>query len=167
MAPRVRTPEREVLLPTRGDTRRLGRLLGRLVQAGDLLVLEGDLGAGKTFLCRALARGLGVPPDVRVNSPTFALVHELQGRLPLLHVDLYRLGDASELQELGLVERISRDAVVAVEWGGRFASELGHDRLEVTLLENGQGQRKARLLATGPRSERLFAALAPHLDLAR
>ena len=157
----------ELSLRSRGDTRRLGRMIGELVEPGDLLVLEGELGAGKTFLCRALARGLGVPAHVRVASPTFALVHELPGRVPLLHVDLYRLADPSELWELGLGERIGRDAVVAVEWGGRFAAELGADRLDISMLANDLEGRRIRMQATGPRSVRLLEALQNRLHAAR
>lgn len=146
-------------LANRGDTRRLGRRLGQLLAPGDLIVLEGDLGAGKTFLSRAVARGLGVPPQVRVASPTFALVHELEGRLPLLHVDLYRLSDPSELEELGIFERLGRDAAALIEWGGRFADDLGPDRLEISLVAGAGSVREACFRATGPRSSILLSEL--------
>jgi tRNA threonylcarbamoyladenosine biosynthesis protein TsaE len=98
-----------------------------------LIVLEGDLGAGKTFLDRALARALGVPADVPVTSPTFELVHVLPARIPLVHAVLYRLDVASAAEELGPQERIGLDAVVVVEWGARFLHALGGDGVVITL----------------------------------
>jgi len=142
-------------LPTRRSTQRLGAAIAASVVPGDLLVLEGDLGAGKTFLVRALARGLGVPANTAVTSPTFTLVNEYDTRPPLLHSDLYRLGDADELSELGLVERIGRDAVVVVEWGDRFAEALGNQGLWLWLAYEEKG-RSARL---EPRGERATALL--------
>jgi tRNA threonylcarbamoyladenosine biosynthesis protein TsaE len=126
-------PSLTLPLHSRGDTRRLGRLLAGCARAGDLIVLEGDLGAGKTFLVRALARALGVPAEVPVTSPTFELVHELPARIPLVHADLYRLDVASAVDELGLHERIGLDAVVVVEWGARFLHALGGDGVVITL----------------------------------
>lgn len=140
-----------VPLPTRRATRRLGAALGTVLVAGDLVVLEGDLGAGKTFLVRAVARALGVGAHVPVTSPTFALVHELPARVALVHADLYRLRDADELRELGLVERIGDDAVVLVEWGERFLHALGRDGVLVRLGLDAGGARRASLEALGAR----------------
>lgn len=152
-------------LSTRGATRRLGRSLGRVVEPGDLILLEGDLGAGKTFFVRALARGLGVPTDVRVASPTFALVHELPGRVPLVHVDLYRLGEVEELDALGLHERIGGDAVVAVEWGARFVDSLSAgEYLSISLTVPGdEAGREAVLEGHGQRGILLLARLQAEL----
>ncbi len=98
-----------------------GRCLGTIAEAGDVVALVGDLGAGKTHFVQAMAIGLGVPSAVRVTSPTFALVNIYQGgRLSLIHADLYRLERERELIELGLDEWIERDGVVAVEWADRF-----------------------------------------------
>ena len=149
----------EFALPTRRATRRLGAALGALLAPGDLVVLEGDLGAGKTFLVRGIARALGVPPAVPVTSPTFALVHELPARVPLVHADLYRLGGADELGELGLVERVGHDAVALVEWGERFLPELRADGLLVRLARDEAIGRRIRLTPLGPRGEALIAAL--------
>ena len=116
-------------LSSEARTEAFGRALGALLEPGDVVLLEGELGAGKTVLARGMARGLGVPPDVPVQSPTFGLLHELDGRCLVAHADLYRLGGADELDELGLDE-LSRSAVVIVEWGERLA--LG--RLPVALI---------------------------------
>jgi tRNA threonylcarbamoyladenosine biosynthesis protein TsaE len=145
----------DLALPTRRATRRLATAIGGALVAGDLVVLEGDLGSGKTFLVRGIARELGVPSRVRVTSPTFALVNEHTGRIPIVHADLYRLGDESELSEIGLAERVGSDAVVLVEWGERFAEALGHAGLWVFLSLTKDG-RSATLLARGKPGEALL-----------
>lgn len=150
-------------LPTRRATRKLGVALAAALHPGDLVVLEGDLGAGKTFLVRGIARGLGVPSSVPITSPTFALVHEIdEARVPLIHADLYRLGDADELLELGLLPRIGSDAVLLVEWGDRFAQALGGEGLWLWLSLGSDG-RTARLEPRGARGAALLRRLAPQL----
>ncbi len=136
----------EIELANEGATRRLGRVLCEVLRPGDLLMLEGDLGAGKTFLVRAMARALGVPEEVPVTSPTFALLHDYpDARPPLVHADLYRLGDPDELFELGLMERIGGAAIVAVEWGERFEEVLGAPALRLRLALVGEAARRARV----------------------
>ena len=119
-------------LPTRRSTRRLGRALGGLLEAGDVVWLEGELGAGKTFFARGLFRSLGVPVDVPVTSPTFALVHELEGRVPIRHIDLYRIAEVSDLSELGVDEMLT-EAIVVLEWGARFRSAIAERGVELVL----------------------------------
>jgi tRNA threonylcarbamoyladenosine biosynthesis protein TsaE len=155
-------------LRSRGDTRRLAHALAACVTAGDLLVLEGDLGAGKTFLVRSLSRALGVPTDVRVTSPTFELVHELPAKLPLVHADLYRLESADAVEALGLDEHIGRRSVVIVEWGKRFFETLGGEGivLELSLDPSGEksSARRCEITGYGPRGVALtmrIAALFP------
>lgn len=147
-------------LGSRGHTRRFGHRLASLLRPGDLILLEGELGAGKTFLTRAIARGLGVPADIRVTSPTFELVHELPARFPLLHVDLYRLEHPEALRELGLSDRIQGDAVVIVEWGAHFADALGPDGLLISITLQSENARRCTLSARGPRGAELLAELA-------
>jgi tRNA threonylcarbamoyladenosine biosynthesis protein TsaE len=146
-------------LSTRRRTIHLAQRLAEHIEGSDLLLLEGDLGAGKTFFARALCRALGVPPTFAVTSPTFTLVHEYEGRLPIGHADLYRLRDPAELPPLGLRELRADGAVLIVEWGGPYLDELGGDglRIALALAEQGKG-RKAKLSATGPRSLALSRA---------
>jgi tRNA threonylcarbamoyladenosine biosynthesis protein TsaE len=135
-------------LRTRRDTRLLGAAVARALQPGDLAVLSGDLGAGKTFLVRAVARSLGVKGTI--PSPTFALVHEYSTRrAPLVHVDLYRLrgaGLAAEVARLGLRERRGEGAILFVEWGEDAMAALGGDpALVVSLAITGERERVATL----------------------
>ena len=149
-------------LPTRRATRKLATRLAELLVPGDLLVLEGDLGAGKTFLVRGIARALGVPHRIAVTSPTFTLINEHRARVPLVHSDLYRLGDADEIVELGLIDRIGADAIVIVEWGERFADALGNDGLFIWLSLDEHG-RSARIEGRGKRGHQLLDALSGHV----
>jgi tRNA threonylcarbamoyladenosine biosynthesis protein TsaE len=143
-------------LPTRRATVSLGQELASLLTRGDLVLLEGPLGAGKTYLTRALLRSVGVPHETPVTSPTFSLVHEYEVRLPagparLLHADLYRLDRPGDVAELGLREARGEGAVLLVEWGERFEAELGGRSIGVRLAVD-EGPRRAELtgLAVGP-----------------
>jgi tRNA threonylcarbamoyladenosine biosynthesis protein TsaE len=133
---------------TADDTRALGEALGKRAFQGTVVALEGDLGAGKTVFAKGVGAGLGV--TTRVTSPTFVLVQAHEGgRLPLWHADLYRLGDSSELDAVGLPEVLG-DGVVLVEWADRFPELLPADHLRVQLVEEGEG-RRVTVTATGPR----------------
>ena len=140
------------------ETEAAGEALGALVQAGDVVALSGDLGAGKTLLVRGLARGLGVP-ERRVTSPTFTLVNEYRGgRLTLFHVDLYRLERAEELEDLGLDDLYRQEAVVAVEWPERIPGAIPEERLEVTLRLTGPEAREIAVAGRGERARALAEA---------
>jgi tRNA threonylcarbamoyladenosine biosynthesis protein TsaE len=112
-------------------TRALGAALGGVLRPGDVVVLAGDLGAGKTTFAQGVARALGVVD--RVTSPTFTIVHEHDGRVPLAHVDVYRLQSLGELYDLGFEEVIDEQRVTLVEWGDMVARALPTDRLTVRL----------------------------------
>lgn len=136
-------------LPTAEDTRAWGERLGAVLRAGDLVVLTGDLGAGKTTLTQGIAEGLGVRGPV--TSPTFVIarVHpSLVGGPALVHVDAYRLGGLAELDDLDLDTSLD-DSVTIVEWGHGLAEGLSEDRLEITL--RGDDERLATISAWGPR----------------
>jgi tRNA threonylcarbamoyladenosine biosynthesis protein TsaE len=149
----------ELRLASRRDTTRLGIRIASALAPGDLVLLAGDLGAGKTFLARAIARTLGVPTEVAIASPTFTLVQEYETpRGVLLHADLYRLRDGDqektelEIRRLGLAERRAEGAMLVVEWGEGYERPLGGDlKLLVSLTHGDTGTvRTARL--SGPRS---------------
>jgi tRNA threonylcarbamoyladenosine biosynthesis protein TsaE len=117
------------------DTRSIASALARDLPVGTVLLLSGDLGAGKTAFVRGLAEGLGIDPD-QVTSPTFTLVHEYRGgRLPLIHVDLYRL-DRADLDEIGLDQDLAAAGVVAVEWSERLSRRLPEATV-VTIADRG------------------------------
>jgi tRNA threonylcarbamoyladenosine biosynthesis protein TsaE len=113
------------------QTRAVGRAIAELARPGDVVVLGGKLGAGKTVLAQGLIAGLGVVEPV--VSPSFTLVREYQGRLPVAHVDVYRLGRVQELLDLALDEGAGADGLTVVEWGDLVSSALGPQRLEVRL----------------------------------
>lgn len=135
-------------LRSRRDTQRLGATIAAALEGGDLVVLSGDLGAGKTFLVRAIARALGVKGAV--TSPTFTLVQEYATRrAPLVHADLYRVlgaGVGAEVARLGLRERRREGAILVVEWGEGAVAALGGDpALAVSLAITGPHERQATL----------------------
>jgi tRNA threonylcarbamoyladenosine biosynthesis protein TsaE len=114
------------------ETREFGReLAGQLVN-GDLLVLTGPLGAGKTCLIKGIAVGLGVPEE-DTKSPSFTLVNEYCGRMPLYHFDLYRMKDESELYQIGWDEYLMRDGIVVVEWGEKAGIYLPEKRIDISI----------------------------------
>lgn len=147
---------RELWASNEEETRAVGRALAGAVAAGDLLGLYGPLGAGKTCLVRGLAEGLGVPPD-RVRSPSFTLVHAYNGgRLPLYHVDLFRLEPSAE-DRLALREYLYGEGVCVVEWFDRLGEAAEH--LTVELRYAGTNERRIRLVASGSKYERLIEAV--------
>lgn len=150
-------PELCIDLPTRRSTIRLARRLAPHLSPGDLVILSGELGAGKTFLVRALTRSLGLSERVRVTSPTFSLVHEHDTTPPIAHADLYRLNKDSEVRDLGLVHQRDDGRLLLVEWGEPWIDVLGGDALVVGLV---LGPRRAQIRATGPRSGQVLARLS-------
>lgn len=138
------------------DTDRLGQAIGQGLRGGETLALFGPLGAGKTALVRGIAQGLGAAP-ASVSSPTFVLIHEYRGRLPLAHVDLYRLNSARELESTGLTDYLNGSTVTAIEWADKGLALLPEDRLEIELRHRTVGSRTIRLRATGPNSALLLA----------
>lgn len=113
------------------ETLELARAVGELLRPGDVVSLVGDLGAGKTVFARGVARALGVTE--LVVSPSFTIVREYDGRVPLVHVDVYRIDAVQELHDLGFEEVVREDAVTLVEWGDRIDGLLPGDRLDVRL----------------------------------
>jgi tRNA threonylcarbamoyladenosine biosynthesis protein TsaE len=123
----------KIIMASPMQTRRFGRVLGALCVPGDVIALGGDLGAGKTTLTQAIAAGAGVDPAEYVNSPSFALLHEYHGRIPLYHMDFYRLQDADDVVALGLDEYFYRSGIAVVEWYERAESVLPGGTLFVDL----------------------------------
>ena len=147
------------------ETEAVGEAIGSQLRVGDLVVLSGDLGAGKTTLTKGLARALGV--EQRVTSPTFTIVQEYDGRLPVAHVDVYRLERIQELYDFGF-EELLEDRVTVVEWGEAIALVLPRDRVNVRIelddTDGGDDRRRLEIAADGPswetRRHQLDEALA-------
>ncbi len=142
----------EVVCPEVGDTMAVGRRLAALLQPGDVVLLAGALGSGKTVFTAGLAEGLGI--DDRVTSPSFVLVRRYQGFLTLIHADVYRLGTMAELDDLDLDD--AADAVLVVEWGHAVAGALPADHLLVTFDVHG-GRRTLQLVPRGAWQRRPLA----------
>jgi tRNA threonylcarbamoyladenosine biosynthesis protein TsaE len=130
-------------------TETFGRLLGQIVDPGDVITLQGPLGAGKTALTQAIARGLGVDPRIYVTSPTFSLLHEYLGRIPLYHMDLYRLAGEDDVESLGFTEYLSGNGVTVIEWPERLGGLVPVLRLEIELRISGKAGRTANLTGHG------------------
>ena len=130
------------------ETRRIGQIIGEMAEAGTCILLKGDLGSGKTALVQGLARGLEVPEKYYVTSPSYTLVNEYPGRLPLFHLDLYRLSDM-DFEDIGLYDILdTHSAVVAIEW----AERLSLDSLEGLTLQmeiSGENTRNIVFTADG------------------
>lgn len=146
----------EFLLPSPLHTDRLGRAIGSTLQGGESLALFGPLGAGKTALVRGIAEGLGASPT-SVSSPTFVLLHEYRGRLPLAHIDLYRLNTTREIESIGVTDYLTGPWITAIEWAEKGLDLLPQDRLEVELRHHGVQSRTVRLTASGESSRALLA----------
>lgn len=157
--------EKRFVTRSREETIALGERLGALLKAGDVLVLTGDLGAGKTQLTKGIAAGMGVEGDV--TSPTFTIEMVYEGeRMPLYHFDLYRLESADQLEDTGIFDVLGTDGVCSIEWGEQFADEIGDARVDVFVTrlddEAAAGEeppREVRLVAHDARGEELLGAL--------
>jgi tRNA threonylcarbamoyladenosine biosynthesis protein TsaE len=139
---------RTVFSLSEDETMDLGRGLGRALKGGELLLLEGDLGYGKTVFARGVATALGILPD-EVSSPSFTLVHEYKGgRVPLFHIDLYRLETPEEeVGTLGLEEILAAGGVVLVEWGEKLPPYLRRGATTIRFHDVGEGSRRIEILA--------------------
>lgn len=152
--------EMTIELTGESETQKLGRALGEAAQPGLVVALVGNLGAGKTRFTQAAAEGLDIPREA-VNSPTFVLIHEYEGRLPVYHFDTYRLADVDEFLELGADEYLSSDGVCFIEWADRMEEVLPRDRLTITFAITGESTRCVRLAAGGPVSQSVLEDLRP------
>ena len=143
--------------PAEADTRALGRRLASLLRAGDVVLLAGDLGAGKTVFASGIAEGLGVSEPV--VSPSFILARRYEGLMGLVHADLYRLGSSAEVDDLDLVESAG-DGVLVVEWGEAAAACFPADHLLVRLEVDDAGERTVTLVRRGSWQERPLEEVA-------
>jgi tRNA threonylcarbamoyladenosine biosynthesis protein TsaE len=144
-------------LPSLEETIALGEQLGKVAEPADIITLEGDLGAGKTALTQAIGRGLGIDPKIYITSPTFSLLQEYRGRLPLYHVDLYRLAGEEDVENLGFSEYFYGDGLTVIEWSERLGSLMPTERLHVHLMITGETSRNAQLTFHGSKWQKKVA----------
>ena len=135
-------PSQKHLTRSPEETMELGRRLAREIQAPQIVLLAGDLGAGKTTLAKGLISGLGACPPEDVLSPTFSLVHEYEGDPKVYHIDLYRLDRVPEFETLGLDDLWDEDAIVLIEWGEKFSGQLPKPRMEIRINDTGDDLRE-------------------------
>ena len=131
------------------ETRAFGERLGRHLTAGTTIALIGDLGSGKTAFVQGIARGLHVPAEHYITSPTFTLINEYPGRLRLHHVDLYRIEDPIEIEEIGLHEIIGNDGVAVIEWAERLGVDQPAQQIRVHLEMTNDQARHMTITAAG------------------
>ncbi len=141
------------------ETQAIGQKIGEIVVAGTLITLYGDLGSGKTSFVQGLARGLGVPAEVYVTSPTYTLINDYPGRCRLYHVDLYRIAGIEEAEDIGLYEIMDGDGVTAIEWADRIEKDLPCDRVRLEFETTGEDSRVITMQATGAEETRLLNAI--------
>lgn len=151
-----------VVSESEAQTEAIGRSIGEVIQGGDALLLQGEMGAGKTCLTRGIA--LGADCEVSARSPTFIILAEYPGRVRIFHCDLYRIAGASEVYELALDETLDRGALV-VEWPENAEGELPVDALEIGIASGSRTeQRRLRFSANGPKSEDLLGRISKALQ---
>ena len=119
------------------ETQALGEKLGKTLKQGDVIALIGDLGTGKTCLTQGIARGVGIAPEEIVSSPSYILINEYSGMVPIYHIDLYRLENSEEIAELGLSEYVEGDGICIIEWAERMTEALPDSciKIHITLAD--------------------------------
>ncbi|WP_138126349.1 tRNA (adenosine(37)-N6)-threonylcarbamoyltransferase complex ATPase subunit type 1 TsaE [Streptococcus dysgalactiae] len=132
-----------------------GQMIGNCLSVGHVIVLTGDLGAGKTTLTKGIAKGLGI--DQMIKSPTYTIVREYEGRLPLYHLDVYRIGDDPD--SIDLDDFLFGNGVTVIEWGELLGEGLLEDYLEITITKQNDG-RRLDVVAHGEHSQQLFEAIS-------
>jgi tRNA threonylcarbamoyladenosine biosynthesis protein TsaE len=144
---------------TLAETQQLGKQVGTHVQPGSVLTLKGDLGSGKTAFVQGIAKGLEVPGDYYITSPTFTLINEYPGRCRLFHMDLYRITGAEELEDIGIEDILCGDGVVAIEWAEKLPDEMiaGHLLIQISITDDQS--RQICMIPHGLKAENLIKKL--------
>jgi tRNA threonylcarbamoyladenosine biosynthesis protein TsaE len=148
----------EIITSSPSETEQTGSRVGKMLTRGDVIALSGELGSGKTTLVRGLAQGMGFDRE-QIASPSFTLVNEYEGPLPFFHIDLYRLRDERELQEIGYEEYISEAGVAVIEWADRAPSAVPAEALWIRLRYHDAERREIIMQAQGRRYEKMIEEL--------
>jgi len=142
------------------QTYKWGTVLGSLLNRGDVVALVGELGAGKTTLTQGIVRGLGVAEDNYIGSPTFTLINEYEGRVPVYHLDFYRIEFPAEVVYLGLEEYLDGDGVAIIEWAEKIEKLLPEEHMVVRLEYVNNSVRTLNIMSSGAHYDGLIASLA-------
>jgi tRNA threonylcarbamoyladenosine biosynthesis protein TsaE len=154
----------QITTRTPDETQKLGETIGKWIEHPLVIGLSGDLGSGKTVFVQGLAEGLEVPGQYYITSPTFTLINEYPGRLPLFHIDLYRLDGIGDLEDIGLDELMHDQAVIAIEWAEKMSHGLPAQHLATTLEITDDDYRRISLIAYGHNLVNLIKALERSRD---
>lgn len=146
----------QIITNSLDETRALGEKIGKHLEPGTVLALTGDLGSGKTIFVQGLAKGLDVPDNYYITSPTYTLINEYPGRYYLFHVDLYRIGNYADFDDIGLYEILWSDGVVAIEWADKFPKKSIKEYLAVHIDILNDKSRKISMTAHGLRGKNLI-----------
>ena len=146
-----------------GDTLYLGKMIGNLTETGQIILLSGDLGSGKTVLVKGLAEGLGIDKK-NITSPTYNLINEYEGRFPLYHMDLYRLDRKEELIDIGFEEYLSHEGIIVIEWPEIAQELIPSDYLYIKFTTLSKNKRVLELKARGKRGKRLKKGLSADVN---
>ena len=130
------------------ETQALGEKLGNRLKPGDVIALIGDLGTGKTCLTQGIARGVGIAPNEVVSSPSYIIINEYNGKIPIYHIDLYRLETAAEISELGLSEYIESEGICIIEWAERIEDGLPDDCITIYITWEDEKTRTIKIQHT-------------------
>ena len=141
------------------QTRAWGKRLGKLLEGGEIIGLIGELGAGKTCFVRGMAEGLAVGGEAWIRSPTFTLINEYRGRVPVFHIDLYRVASGAELEGLNLREYLYADGVSVIEWFDHLPAGEVDDYLELSIAHAETSERELKFTAHGERYEKIVEGL--------
>jgi tRNA threonylcarbamoyladenosine biosynthesis protein TsaE len=141
------------------QTYNLGQKIGSLIHTATVIALSGDLGSGKTTLIQGIARGLEVPEKYYITSPTFTLINQYPGRLPLFHVDLYRIEDPDALDDIGIYDILQENGVIAIEWADKLDAIALSEYIAVDLKFVNTDSRKIKLIAYGLKENDLLKKL--------
>jgi tRNA threonylcarbamoyladenosine biosynthesis protein TsaE len=153
---------KKVVLQTKSasETIRIGRSIGSRLRSGDVVALVGELGAGKTQFIKGLAAGLGVGKPAYVSSPSFTLINEYPGGIPLYHIDLFRLGGEKEAEDLGLEDYFQGGGITVIEWADKIPSLLPEEMLLIHIAYTGKTTRTLEIIGKGKRYEDLVKELS-------
>ncbi len=146
------------------DTINLGTFIGKNLREGSIVALMGDLGSGKTCITQGIARGLGVSEKYYITSPTFTLINEYPGRVPLYHLDVYRLSGSADLRDMGYEEYFFGEGVIVVEWAEKIDDIIPSDSIFIWLKYLDEGKREITISCTGNNGSEMINKIGSSAD---